>query len=595
MKKIFSILCAIALVVGFTACSSEQDIPYEELNNQQVYFPNTISTTVELSPEATTFEIPVMRMGTDAVTIPLIVTMGEENPADLQFPASVAFAEGKKETSIVVSYDPTKVEPGYYNDVNISFGPDYNTPYGYSAVALKVGQAEPWVSLGLATITDNWVFGSEAKVEILQNQLYPNRFRVLNPFTEIALSAGAEPNGTFTEALDITVLKAGDVYRGVTVTQDDIIVFNDCNTGYPYDETHDIWMLHPSEFSSMSKDDSAWGNCRVVDYQENGLPTQFAFGPMFYAQDDSGAGIGGWNETKATDDIVITFPGVVIADYSAEVTYSGKFEHADGGISVEAAVELGDDVASAIATVVPGRDPSEGISGIINGTQGNVTEFSKSGDVRVAMPEEAESGVYSFVVVTYDAAGEAQDYGYTKFNYSASGDVVETWSLAFYGTYEYKSVFANADGSPYYDEGLEFYISDLNENRMKISNVFYGVDFIFEMDDDGNITFEDQYTGYTDAKDGDLMVCDMNALNPGNFPTVSYYQNGVFYLNTGYYANDGFWGYDDSDNNDNLETFTLTAEAGSKPANAPKKGASRKHSPKKAVKGIMPVDKTIRK
>lgn len=586
MHKALSVLSLLAIMAGFTACN-EDEVTTEVLNSEQVYFPNDATTTFDITANESTVTVPVLRMGTDAVSIPVIVKADEENVLDLNVPATVSFAEGSTESKLVISYDPAKIETGHYDKVTVSFGDDYNTPYGFSSLNLKIGQPEPWISLGKGTITDNWVFGDEAKVEILQNQLQPNRFRVLNPFTEIALNAGAEPNGAFTEVLEITVLKAGDEYKGVTITQDDIIVFSDCNTGYPYDEVHDIWMLHPSLFSSMSKDDSAWGNCRVVDYQENGLPTQFAFGPMFYVQDESGDGIGGWNETGATDDVVITFPGVVIADYSAEVAYAGKYENADGEISAVANIELGEDVASAKAAVVAGRNNMDAVNGIVDGSLENIVDVTASGEVRIPMPADAESGTYTIAVVTYDAEGEAQDYNIANFNYSASGEVTETWTPIYLGDYTYKFVFCNNDGTPYVDENLTLYESDSNENRLKIENAFNGVDFIFEMDDDGYITFEDQYSGYTDASAGDLMFCDMNALYPDNFPTKSYYSNGQFFFNIGFYANDGWWGYDQSDDNDDLETFVLTAQA-AKAMKAPaKKGKKNVKRPVHAKKHII--------
>lgn len=588
MQKALSVLSLLAVVAGFTACSEDEALT-EKLNSEQVYFPNTMSTTVEITADASSVEVPVMRMGNDAVSIPLTVEADEENILELEVPSTVNFEAGKNESTITIKYNPEKVEPGKYDSVKLSFGSDYNTPYGNSSANLKIGQAEPWISLGKGTFTDNWVFGGESPVEIQQNQLYPNRFRVIDPFKEIALSNDSEPVDPFSEYMEITILKKGDVYKGVTITQDDIIVFNEVNTGYAYDDSHDIWMGHPSEFKSMLTDDSKWGNCRVVDYQENGLPTQFAFGPMFYVQNLAGDYLGGWNRTGETADVVITFPGVVIADYSAEVSYSGKFEDAEGTIFAVADVALGEDVASAKATVVAGRNNAEeAVNGIIEGTLENIVDVTASGEVRIPMPADAASGPYTIGVVTYDAAGEAQDYSVTTFNYSASGEVAETWTPAYIGNYTYKFVFCNNDGTPYVDEGLTLYQSDSNENRYKIEHCFNDVDFVFEFNEDGTLSFEDQYTGYTDSSAGDLMFCDMNALYPDYFPTKSYYNNGTFYFNIGFYANDGWWGYDQSDDNSNLETFTLTAEAGAKGANkAPAKGKKNVKRPVHAKKNVL--------
>ena len=577
LHKIYSVLCAIALVVGFSSCSKDDPI-IEQLNNQQVYFPNTLSKTIELSPAVSSVEVPVMRMGTDAATVPLKVTFGE-NTVDLSVPTAVNFAAGAKESAIEISYDPTKIEPGHYDKLTLSFADDYNTPYGYSSIDLNIGQAEPWVSLGKGVIKDNWVWGGDedfAEVEILQNQLYPNRFRVLEPFTEIALNEDSKPKDGFTHELDITVLNKGDVYNGVTISQDGLIVYNDFNTGYYHpDYDADIYVCHPAGFPSMAADDSAWLENKVNFYQEDGLPAQFSIAPLFYM-----FGAGGWNYTSYPDQIVITMPGVVIADYSCDVTYAGKFEDLEGGVFGEAFVELGEDVVMAKATIVPGRDNYvDGVMGIVEGTLENVVDLEETSDVRVAMPADAESGLYTFVVATFDADGNNQDFGYATFKYTASGEVPETYTLAGTGTFVYKYVFCNDDGSPYYDEGLEYYVCDQKPNRYKVSSIFYGVDFIFDVDDDGYITFDDQYTGYTSAQYGDLMVCDMYTAEPDYFPTPSYVRDNVFYFNAVYYANDGYWRYDNSENNDNLEYFAVDVINSAK-AHGAKKAPSQK--PKKA-------------
>ena len=581
LHKIYSALCVIAVALAMVGCKSDSPI-IEQLNNQQVYFSNTMNKTIEITADASSLQIPVMRMGTDAASVPLKVTINE-NVVELNFPSAVAFAAGEQKAMITVTYNPEKVSPGHYDKVTVSFSDEYNTPYGNSSVDLEIGQAEPWVSLGKGIIKDNWVWGGDddkAEVEILQNQLYPNRFRVVDPFTEIAKKEGSTPKDGFTKYLDITVLMKGDVYEGVTITHDNVIVYNNFNTGYYHEDYGcDIYVYHPIEFTSMKDDDSKWGNNKVVFFQDNGLPAQFSFAPLFYMPDYPG----GWDLTGSPDCIVITMPGVEIADYSCEVTYNGKFEDTEGNVYGEANVELGEDVASAKATIVKGRDNvAEGAQGIINKTLENVTEFDASGDVRVAMPANAETGIYTFVVVTFNAKGEPQSAEGTSFKYTASGEVPETYSLAGTGTFVYKYVFCNEDGSPYYDEGLEYFVCDQKPNRYKITSIFYGVEFIFDVDEEGVITFEDQYTGYTDSSAGDLMVCDIHSIYPDNMPTPSYKDGNVFYFNAAYYANDGWWGYDESEGNDDLEYFEIDGDSN---AASKKSAAKRPHTPHHSVKG----------
>lgn len=575
MHKALSVLSLLAIMAGFTACNEDEALT-EVLNSEQVYFPNTMSTTVEITADASSVEIPVMRMGTDAVEIPVVVEAAEENSLDLQVPAKVAFAEGSKESKIVITYNPEKVTPGSYDKVKLSFGNDYNTPYGNAVADLKIGQAEPWVSLGICTIYDDFWMGQSYRCEILQNELDPQSFRLVKPFP-------AADYDRPTELLEFRIYKAGETLLDEVLEQDVVYWdYKDAVLTY-YDSDGDfIHMAFPGLFKSMATQDS-WTHNTVLSYQENGLPAQVQFAPLYY---EPALG-SGWNYSQSDGMFVITFPGVVVADYSAEVSYAGKYENADGEISAVANVELGGDVASAKAAVVAGRNNMDGVNGIVDGSLENIVDFTASGEIRIPMPAEAESGTYTIAVVTYDAEGEAQDYNVANFNYSASGEVKETWTPVFLGNYTYKYVFCNNDGTPYVDEGLTLYESDVNENRYKIENAFNGVDFIFEMDEEGYLTFEDQYSGYTDASAGDLMFCDMNAMYPDNFPTKSYYSNGEFYFNIGFYANDGWWGYDQSDDNDDLETFTLTANAAKAKKTPAKNGRKNVKRPVHAKKNII--------
>ena len=563
MYKALSVLTLLAVVAGFTACS-EDEVTTEVLNSEQVYFPNTLQNIQEVKAEASTVEIPVMRMGTDAVTIPLVVEQAEGNILELNIPDNVVFAADQKETKLVITYNPEKIQSGKYDSVKLSFGDKYNTPYGNSAVSLKIGQAEPWVSLGKGKLTDNWIYENvkEAKVEILQNKLFPNRFRIVKPFNELAKANGSEPKDGFTEFMDITVLKKGDVYKDVTISTDGLVVYNNVNSGFFHSKYNaDIYVCHPSGFNKYKASDEGWKNNKVLSYQANELPAQISIAPFFYMK-----GVGGWDQTTSDSQLVITFPGVVIADYSAEVSYAGKYEASDGAVSIVANVKLGKDVASAKAVVIAGGVVSETS---FDASLSNVVDVAEAGDVRIPMPEGASAGVYSIIVQTYNADKVAQKTVSTQFVYSDVNSLKERWKKAFVGDYTYKYVFIGEDGNLSVDENLVLYVSESNNNRYKIENCFLGVDFVFTVNpDDGTITFADQFTGYVDKETGNLYLCDMNALMPKQFPTKSNKKDDQFFFNIGFYTSAGYWGYDQSNNNSNLETFVIKGPA---PSGAPAK------------------------
>lgn len=371
------------------------------------------------------------------------------------------------------------------------------------------------------------------------------------------------------------IYKAGETLLKQTLTQD-VVFYDDISTAFanPSYDNALITCVFPGYFQAGA-DQSTWVNNTVSQYQENGLPGVVHFAPFYYMD-----GVGGWNQSQVDEMITIVFPGFVLSDYSVELVYAGKYIDPDNNIFAMANVTLGGDVASAKA-VVPGRNAVEdGYKAIVQGLSNKVTEFEQGGEVRVQMPADV-SGVYTLTVVTYDANGNPQKYEGATFNYTSSGEVTETWKEIAVGTFTYKSFFANEDGSPYDDEGLVLSQSEQNANHYKISEVFYGVDFVFTVNEDGTITFDDQYTGYTHSSYGDVMVADMHAISPEDFPTVGYFKDNVFHFNTGYYVEEGFMAYDESDDNSILETFTITG-----PAKAKAKAKANVEKSEKAVKKI---------
>lgn len=586
MNKIFKYAFAVVagiLALATTSCTSSDDWKMaEKLNGAQVYFPNTLASEVNLPADASTYEIPVMRVNTTGeITVPLAVTY---EGTSITFPASVTFADGQNEAKAVINYDIEKLGFDKFESATIAIDNDeYKTIYGLTTYQVSLGVPAPWTSLGKAKVAENFWAEKVFDVEIQQNDIDPQSFRLIKPFPDGDYEQG-------TEALEFRIYHAGETLKGVTLTQD--IVYWDYNTAaLTYYDNYDavITLVWPGTFAKYPTE-NFWVHNTVLSYQENGLPAVVQFAPNYYM-----FGKGGWDQTQKDGIFTITFPGVVIKNYSAGIAYSGKFEAADGTISAVADVTLGADVVTAKATVVAGRNKEDAaIAGINAGSLDNIV-VADNGEVKIPMPKDAGSGVYTMVVVTYDAKGAEQEYASTTFNYSASGQVAETWTPVFLGTFTYKFVFGNSDGTPYDDKNLVLYESDANKNRYKITNVFNGVDFIFEMDSNDKITFEDQYTGHTDEY-GDLMICDMHALHPEDMPTQSYRSNNTFYFNAGYYDNDGIWAWDKSDNNDNLETFTLTANyeaSGTKAAKvkghkvnrkAPKKPATVKNFMVKPVK-----------
>lgn len=573
MNKALSLLTIVALAASFAACSSD-DNATETLNSEQVYFPDTMKTTIELSQTATSVDIPVARQGSDAIDIPLIVTMGSTNVIDMSVPDKVSFAQDSKTSTLKITYDPSKIQMGHYDTVSVALGKDYNTPYGNSKITLLLGY-DPWTSLGKGKLTDSYIWEvSDYEVEIQQSDVNPSRFRIVAPFTAIQQEVMPElpPLHGHADYLYFEILKPGDTYNGTTVTQSDLVGFDTYTTGY-YDKGYnDIIAYHPSLIDGMTEDN--WVNNKVIQYQEEDptLPAQVQLAP-FYVEDFGTEDEYDMDVTGKSNMVLITFPGASIKDYSCSISYQGKIEDKNANLFAEAFVKVGADVASAKAAVVKGRGKyviEDAVKDIEAGVLSDIidVQVTDSGLVRIPMPSNETVGSYTVVIVTYDADGKAKQHDYSSFVYSSREYDEEEWTSVGTGIFTYKYVYVDGDNNPT-EEEVELFKSETTSGLYKLEEMFDGEDFMFYVDANGKISFEDQYTGYSGIDDKtDLMVTDMYTWE---FPTQSYVSGNTYYFNIGYYDNDDWWGYDDSDDNDNLETFVLTSASSAK-------GSLKKHT-----------------
>lgn len=140
MKNIlkYSMLFVLT-VLGLASCTEDYEYSAATAEGQQVYFQSSLASTVEISPSANSFNIPVNRIVTDeAVVVPLTVTAPEGSIFSI--PSSVAFEAGQSVANITVSYDPAAIVYGSYEDISITIGDEaYTTQYGFSSYNFKAG------------------------------------------------------------------------------------------------------------------------------------------------------------------------------------------------------------------------------------------------------------------------------------------------------------------------------------------------------------------------------------------------------------------------------------------------------------------------
>lgn len=452
---------------------------------------------------------------------------------------SFAAGEAQKEFVVKLSRD---LKIGETVNAKLSFDSTYVSRTSVCSTSVTISKDYNWVDLGTGKFADYWMFENTYDANIQQAEQNPNLFRVVDPYSQGLDEEGYTPD--YVKAgpcsyIQFEVLKKGDVLAGQTLTQDDIVYYDMFNTGYYYTSYEaEVLCIHPASFSKTATEEY-WLHNKVTAYQENGLPATVQLAPYYYM-----IGVGGWNYSQKDGVLTITFPGVKIYDYDVEVEYTGREYDADEEQSIKSSISWGADVAYAKVCICPEAAENDSISAIIAGKAG--TTLTKAGDFTLPMIFE-ESGKYVVLAVAFDEKGVAQNVSDDTFKYTASGEVPETWTPTFVGTYTYTLFFGTAS-NPYDDEGLVLSVSDKNSNRFKISGVFYAVDFIFEMDPEtGVLSFEDQETGY-EYEGKMIYVSDMQKYDGFAAGT---YADGAFTFSIGYHDGSNFLTY-------GTETFTLT-------------------------------------
>jgi hypothetical protein len=418
INKITASLFILCLFLGFASCTEEAEYTQAEIpSNVQVFFSNKLATKVELSPDlnVTSYEVELLRINkADELTVNLSVET--ESPDVFTVPATASFAAGSDATKIVISYDPSKLDYDDYKSIRIAVSDENQTsPYGSSFYAFTAGIPAPWRSLGKATFSDAWMFENSYEVEIQQHMLEPNRYRLVDPYTQGLNEEGYVPaynKGNQSPFVEFNILPKGSVYKNVTTTIDGLVVYEEFYTGF-YNTSNnyntEVKVMHPSNFSNHTTE-AFWTYNRVLQFSDSGEPEIVQLAPFYYMD-----GLGGWNYSQSDGVITIVFPGVVLADYSIEISYAGRYTDPAGNDFAIADVKLGADVEYAKVALVQGNLTQAGLNGILNGSIESV-QIDANG--KIQLPCSA-TGRYTYVAVSY-AGDEAQNFDYIAFDFTAS-------------------------------------------------------------------------------------------------------------------------------------------------------------------------------
>lgn len=578
IKNILGLLLALVVATTFNSCDNEVIYePAEKLDSEQVYFPSSNPKAFDIDLEASSLDIALARVNTEgALTVDLEISIqkvGEEEEVDgenengeavaaeeaavLLIPTTVSFEDGEATATLTVTYDPADFEFEDFYDVVISIAGDAtSTPYGIHSYEVKIGLPAPWESLGMATYQEDLLtalFGVDNliyEVEIQEHALQPGLYRLVNPYGEAYEN---NDEGDWDDSRDWYLeINAEDPECVYMLVQ-------------PLGVDWGYGMMHAGSLGGFYKEYRGWTNAEIkargyAGTLENGVITfpesAMLFGMAEYGGFDLNAGKGLY--TGNGDGLSrVALPGYVLADYSLDIAYAGKYMDAkDNVLGVRCQiVEAGEDIEYMRVAVVQGTDVDGAAEAILDETIESVLVKRVDGyfqvdPVLVPFADEPEDGKYIIVAVGFNKDDEDQALAVSQFTYTALAGQ-EQWTAKFIGLYDYDLLFTGQTENTLYQ-------SDDDPSRWKIDDWgISGSDFIFTFDGEtGEIEILEQEIDFEHPNYGTMYVQELSVYAGDPSLPKSYYEDGQFHFAIVYFVDAGttadWYG---------IETFTLTAQA----------------------------------
>lgn len=464
MNKIFnycilSLLSVLTLTLG--SCTEEYDYVKQKAKGQQVYFSNSLSSSVTITDNGAHFIVPINRIDTsEELTVNLTAT---DESGVLTIPSTVTFKAGESEANITIDYDPSQIEADTYYDVTLAVADaDYTTPYGDSNYSFNIVMWPPYTVIGTGKFTDASIGISNYNVEIRQINSNPNKFRVIRPYELAAGAAGPD-------FIQFEIMQQGSKYpSGAQVTEPDMVYFDDIVLGidrFNIGSSTEYW--HPSNLKDMDVTHN-----RVIAYQDSGLPGVVQFAPYMFAYETEDGRVAGNNSLVSQDGVItITFPDYVYnpKDYTVSVNYVGALVGQDGNNYVMSNVTMGEDVTEVRVGIVEGGDVNNALNQVLSG-QVDMTTVTTSGEVRIPC---TYSGECTMVAVAYAYNDEGvlteQNVAYTTFDFAVTA---ETWKPLGTGLYTDYMVASMYKGGVAVTYEVEIEESEKNPGIYRIINPY---------------------------------------------------------------------------------------------------------------------------
>lgn len=515
MKKAFkfSYMVLLSLVAfAISSCTSDYDYTGAPKVANEVYFSNTQQSKIELSKSNSSFVVTLHRVETKG-ELTVLLNYTPDEGSIFSVPNHVTFADGEAEAPITITYNPEDLQYGTYNGGTISVAnEDYDTTYGIGSFTFKAGATE-WMDIN--TNKSTGAFRDDAissllgidpptfDVKIQKSVVEEGKYRILNPYKAWADEYAEENEATYDDA---------DHYWIINATDPDYVYMEPCETGVDLGLGAVTATSFVANYLSqgVTLDKIKTAKPELFGKLEKGVITMPAKSLLLIMGDKMY--YGGTNGLFS-----VALPGNVIADYSVEASYKGRFTDANDNDFAQVTMTLSNDVAKVKYALVPASsDLNATVSGIMDGSVAS-EEVSASGDVQVSFDE---TGKYVLVMVLYNANDEAVASDVLNLSLKSSKDAAEVWNDVAAGTVtvgvkSYGSIlFQQGDpgvlmGEPVVTEGV---LSQSGSDPTKFRITPFADDktpLEFSVAEDGSITVDTQETGLALQDGTAILVTDI--------------------------------------------------------------------------------------
>lgn len=408
MKKsfIYTMLLTVGVMLGITACSSDNNWQPGSVSGQQVFFSNNLGSSYEISPTENSFSVQVSRYEkSGALNVPLTVTMNAGSIFSV--PTSVSFADGQDVANLVISYNPADIVYGKYDTITVALNDAaVTTPYGISTYKFTAGVTE-WVKLkGRGLYRDDfigslWNVGNQVwDVDIYESAITPGRYKVATPYSP---DYGFRKSKLWDNEEEILGYwkNTGNCDMIIDATDPDFVYF----------EYFDSGLLDLPDEGMLGMTSYVWYWLR----NGNDLESIKAARPSYFGKLKDNVitfetpktllmTMNGENELKwygnANGMLAIALPGGVFSDYSASVVYEGIFTNPAGEVFAMGSLTLGSDATNVKGIVMPGGVDANAVADAIAAGELEAADVA-AGSFQLPISEEM-SGKLQIIIVVLD-------------------------------------------------------------------------------------------------------------------------------------------------------------------------------------------------